>query len=651
MPFHIRKPERPVLGKSGRRPNPARSFLSSPRYWLAFAWAPALLSASALAADTNNPPAAASPPKKRQTFEVRDYRIEGDTILPQDKIDGILHRYLGKEMDIDQILKGVGELQLLYRDLGFATVAVALPRQQISNGVVRVRVTAGRLAKIAISGTRHFSSNNIARALPGLRTNALLNTRWFQPELDRANANPDRQIYPVIGPGTEPGTSDLTLNVKDRLPLHGHIEINNIATPDTPPLRIDSSIQYNNLWQLDQQAGLEYNFSPQAFKTENQLPRFYDQPQIASGSAFYRIPLGSAENLQETYDRLPADFGYDPISHTFRQPPSSGAPDFTFYGSRSSSETPVRYGPITLVTEDVRANITSQPAEQDFIVNGSLGGRFNQPLPAFAGVKSAFTAGLETKNFQMRSYSTNLTYFKLYSLDADGNPVLESSKTVPLGSYSRVNLNYFPLALGWSGLRPDSSGNVSLSLSQISFFSAVSSDRSGFIAATGSPEAGGNYTTVSGSVTRDQVLPGGWSASLRASALWASSPLISNEEFALGGAAGPRGYEDGETYGDRGWLTQFDLRAPPANLGRLPGPGGGLPVRLRSSVFMDYGQTWRIDQPPGTAGEDQWGTGFGFFATAGERLDARFTLAWALLDTERTRAGGARAYFRVGWQF
>ena len=50
-----------------------------------------------------------------------------------------------------------------------------------------------------------------------LDTNILLNTEWFQPELDLANANPDRQIYPVISPGLDPGTSDLTLKVKDRL--------------------------------------------------------------------------------------------------------------------------------------------------------------------------------------------------------------------------------------------------------------------------------------------------------------------------------------------------------------------------------------------------------------------------------------------------
>src|SRR5207248_236017 len=104
------------------------------------------------------------------------------------------------------------------------SVAVALPPQQLTNGVVHVQVTEGRLAEITLHGNRYFSSNNVRRALPSLQTNIILNSLIFQQELDRANGNRDRQIYPVINPGVDPGTSTLDLKVKDRLPLHGRVE-------------------------------------------------------------------------------------------------------------------------------------------------------------------------------------------------------------------------------------------------------------------------------------------------------------------------------------------------------------------------------------------------------------------------------------------
>ncbi len=70
------------------------------------------------------------------------------------------------------------------------------------------------------------------------------------------------QIYPVISPGFDPGTTELTLKVKDTLPLHARVEINNQTPPGTPDSRVSFSSQYDNLWQLEHQIGVNYAFSP-----------------------------------------------------------------------------------------------------------------------------------------------------------------------------------------------------------------------------------------------------------------------------------------------------------------------------------------------------------------------------------------------------
>jgi hemolysin activation/secretion protein len=115
-----------------------------------------------------------------------------------------------------------------------------------------------------------------------------------------------------------------------------------------------------------------------------------------------------------------------------------------------------------------------------------------------------------------------------------------------------------------------------------------------------------------------------------------------------------RGYEEGEVYGDDGWRVMFDVNAPPIQVGELPVSDGGegIPAYLRCSWFMDYGKTWLIDRPaPLNLAYNEWGTGLGFYLTAGEHFDARLTLAWALHNTPATCAGEARAYFSVGFQF
>lgn len=176
---------------------------------------------SSLAADITN--LFTAPESKKPTLEVRAYRLEGNTVLAVAEFN-ILTNYLG-ELDFARLREGLGKVQLRYRELGFPTISITLPPQRITNGIVRVKIIEGRLERISVTGNEYFSANNVRRALPSLTTNILLNTKWFQPELDAANQNRDRQIYPVIEPGFEPGTSDLTLKVKDRFPLHGRQEI------------------------------------------------------------------------------------------------------------------------------------------------------------------------------------------------------------------------------------------------------------------------------------------------------------------------------------------------------------------------------------------------------------------------------------------
>ncbi len=597
------------------------------------------------ASDTNAPAGT-----NRRTFEVRGYQIYGNTVLPPEDFL-LLTNYTGPAVEISRLRQGLGELQLHYRNLGFATIAITLPQQRLTNGYVRVQVVEGQLSRIKVQGSRYYSSNNVLRALPSLTTNVLLNTKWLQPELDQANANPDRQIYPVINPGLEPGTSELTLKVKDRLPLHGHMEINDKGTPNTPLLRIDSALQYNNLWQLEHQIGVEYNFSPQEMKWNDYMPRFYDQPMVASYSGFYRIPLGFGQDLRETYDQMPVDFGYDQVTHQFRLPPPTGRPELIFFASRSASDTLSRFGPLTVLTNTEILEVSSrQFVQRTPTFNDDLGGKWIAPLRDFLGVKSSISAGIDYKSYDAQSFITNFEYATVYTTNSAGDRVPFASYTITNALNSANALHYLPISLGWTGARPDKWGGTSFYWNQNLFFSGLASARNNFQTVAGSTAAGGNYTTLTAGLIRQQQLPADWSAVLNANGQWASRPQISNEQFALGGTSGVRGYREGEAYGDTGWRVLFDLRAPPVNVGSFPNEPEDIPAYLRCSWFMDYGEAYHLDSVVAPAIR-QWGTGAGFYLTAGEHFDARLSLAWALRDTPLTTAGSAFAYFSIGFQF
>ena len=307
-------------------------------------------------------------------FEVDKYMVMGNTILSPGAIAGAITNVdgaFGTNTSFEGIRTAMTELQGAYRERGYVTVSVGLPRQKLTNGTVKVQVTEGRLAAINVTGNHYYSSNNVMCALPSLHTNMLLNSHVLQRELDNANASRDRQIYPVIGPGPDPGTSELTLKVKDRLPLHARLEVNNTHTPDTPDMRANFNAQYDNLWGLEHQIGLQYSFSFNDYRsTRDYWSTPLDAPLIANYSAYYQMPLGHVTSVQEKINANPGRFGYDEVTHKFNLPPTTGQPELTFYASRSISDTGVLLGPQTLLTNTLGVHLGTNPRRKHHLERG-----------------------------------------------------------------------------------------------------------------------------------------------------------------------------------------------------------------------------------------------------------------------------------------
>ena len=113
------------------------------------------------------------------------------------------------------------------------------------------------------------------------------------------------------------------------------------------------------------------------------------------------------------------------------------------------------------------------------------------------------------------------------------------------------------------------------------------------------------------------------------------------------GSGGREG--DGEEYGDEGWFVSFEPRTPQFNLGMVDGT---LPMWVRASAFMDYGQRYLIqDVSYVQQTRAEWGAGVAVSANIGNRYDLRTALAWALLDGNVTKAGDFRIFFSISAQF
>lgn len=584
---------------------------------------------------------------KPAAFEVRRYDVVGNTLLRQELIDRIFTNAIGPAVTLEEIRKSLGELQLAYRERGYVTVGLNLPQQQLSNATVKIDVTEAKLADIRVKGNRYYSSNNVRGALPSLRTNILLNSFVFQRELDQANQNRDRQIYPTIGPGPLPGTSALTLRVKDRLPFHARVDLDDYATPGTPDLRINLAAQYNNLWQQDHQFGLSYGFSPERGKANGLASDYlFNEPQISYYGAYYRIPFGPASVADAITNST--GFGYNEATHQFNLPPSGDRPDFTFFASASGSDTGIKYGELQTITNTATESVASQTSGRNYSANADVGVRFTLPLITTAKTRWSAYSGLDFKHSALTVYSTNTDITQIFFDPSTGTapipPIINSSASLPM----KTAVNYLPLILGLSFSEEDSGGSSSFDLSGSVNFVGGSAN---FVANAYTTKAQQDFGKANLSFSREQKLPRDWSLLFRGGAQGATGPLISNEQFPVGGYNSVRGYFEGDDYGDAGWFGSAELRTPYFKT-QVASVHDFVPTWLRASVFVDYGQRYLLEAPVGSScSRSLLGTGFGLSANVNNHVEAKLAVGWALFDSANTRAGDARVYFTIGGQF
>jgi hemolysin activation/secretion protein len=113
---------------------------------------------------------------------------------------------------LDEIQNAV---MAVYREGGRPFVSVSVPPQELTAGVLQLRVIPFKLGQVKVEGTapENFRRERI-RAAPGEGIDA----KRLETDLDWANRNPFRRVETVFGPGKDLATTDVTIQVTDRRP-------------------------------------------------------------------------------------------------------------------------------------------------------------------------------------------------------------------------------------------------------------------------------------------------------------------------------------------------------------------------------------------------------------------------------------------------
>jgi hemolysin activation/secretion protein len=129
-----------------------------------------------------------------------------------------------------------------------------------------------------------------------------------------------------------------------------------------------------------------------------------------------------------------------------------------------------------------------------------------------------------------------------------------------------------------------------------------------------------------------------------------SAPLISNEQFSIGGAESVRGYLEAEQLGDNGLFANVEVRSPP--LSRLG------PESLGASYlfgFVDAGVVGILEPLPvdgvKTSSYSLSSAGVGMRLNGVNGLQAALAWAYPFEETDNVDRGSSRVHFQVLYGF
>jgi len=233
-----------------------------------------LLPLAACAAEGNAP-----------AFDILEYVVEGNTVLPARDIERAVYPHLGEKKTIASVEAAREALEKKYHSSGYLTVFVSIPEQKVEGGIVRLQVVQGEVSRLRVTGSRYYSLNEIKARVPGLAEGAVPYFPEVQEQLAGLGRTADRKITPVLRPAPEPGKLEVDLKVADERPFHGAAELNNRYSANTTHLRFAANMRWDNLWQKDHSFGISYQSAPESPKDSRAFSLTYSVPLFSGAYA------------------------------------------------------------------------------------------------------------------------------------------------------------------------------------------------------------------------------------------------------------------------------------------------------------------------------------------------------------------------------
>jgi hemolysin activation/secretion protein len=543
--------------------------------------------AAAAQAEAGAPAGGEAPP---QRFTIRALDVYGVESLPRGVVEEIVYRFTGPDKSPADVEAARAAIEKAYADRGFAGAVAYIPVQDTAafeQGVVRIDVTETKIGAVQVASARE-EGGEIGGSPDLVRRqfpSLAAGAAFRQDSLERELAAANRFPGRVINVVPKPGAQP------------GTIDVDLLVEEDNP---LSASLELNN---------------------DNSV----DTTRLrAAGNVRYANLWGRGHSLSLGFVVAPED----PSESTA----ITGSYTLPFLGSRWSLSLIGFYSDSNVVSGGVTATGSGPNVLSDGFQVG-LRAIYNIP----------------TRGTTFRTLSFGVDYKDFAQVIRQGDTLLQSAP-----------INYLPLEVQYA--LAGGSGNSIYDVSVgVTYGIRLIGDNTVCGISTGTPIPGTvceelqerapfsreNFVRLNVGGNLSRTFAGDFKALVGLSGQWADSTLVSNEQYAIGGANSVRGYYLSEAVGDLGVQGSLEVQSP--SLGRV---FGDFVDNLRLVAFADTGYVYTLDTGPEQDNDSYLlGVGGGVRLGLFDLLTGEAMLGFPLIEGPNTSIGDPRFTFVVRGEF
>lgn len=204
-------------------------------------------------------------------------RVDGFSDQETAALEKIARAELGKPVSLRSLDRLTSQLESEFRSRGRMFMRISFPPQEITSGVVAIRITPARSCTISVKGNPAFG---LKFAVDGFRTrpDEVISTDTILEDLDWMNENPLRRASISYADGAADDALDLTLRLTAEKAWRVYAGIDNQLSESLGDERIHIGYQHGDVFNLDHRFTGQYTSAVE-----------FDRLQGISSS--YEIPL------------------------------------------------------------------------------------------------------------------------------------------------------------------------------------------------------------------------------------------------------------------------------------------------------------------------------------------------------------------------